>query len=41
MLSQILMGSVISIFNVAIHSLVMATVVNVVHSANEKKASYP
>jgi hypothetical protein len=41
MLRQLLVGGLVSVINIAIHSLIMATVVGVAQRASEKKLLHP
>ena len=41
MLGQLLVGGLVSVINIAIHSLIMATVVGVAQRASEKKLLHP
>ena len=41
MLGQLLVGGLVSVINIAIHSLIMATVVGVAQRAGEKKLLHP
>ena len=41
MLRQLLVGGLVSVINIAIHSLIMATVVGVAQRASAKKLLHP